>query len=67
MQATNQRWLIYRRHHDELKGVVSFNGPVDNVVKVLQKQWASRGVPTGMSFRVEAGGLVDALTTSANF
>lgn len=67
MKASNQRWLVYRRHKDDLKGVVSFNGPVSPVVETLQRNWAKLGHATGLSYKVVAGGMVDALIESASF
>lgn len=67
MKASNQRWLVYRRHHDGLKGVVSFDGPVSRAVEALQRSWADVGRPTGLSYTVIVGGLVDALCESTEF
>lgn len=67
MKASNQHWLVYKRHHDGLAGVVSFAGSVASAVEALQRAWANAGRPTGLSYRVVVGGLVDALAESAEF
>jgi len=64
MKAENTKWIVYRRHRDDLTGVLRFSGSVDKAVEALQRSWACFNPKTGLSYRVITGGLIDALCES---
>jgi len=65
MKAKNTQWIAYRRHQDDLLGILEYTGPTSKAVEALQRSWEKFGRPTGLTYVVVQGGLVDALCESA--
>lgn len=61
MKASNQKWIVWRRHRDDLSGTIRCNGPPHKAIEVLQRSWSGK---TGVTWKVCYGGLVDALIES---
>ena len=59
--------LIYKVHHNEAKGFTKLDGtiPAHKLIEDAQKNLENDGKPTGITWQVIRGGIVDAMIRSA--